>query len=250
MRNNSLLSKLASFWFWERWHPEVALRYLPLVEEIKKLPPNSAVLEVGSGGLGIAPYLKKKVDGLDIDFSPPYHHLLNRIKGSAVNLPFNNNSYDVVLSVDLLEHIKPQFRRKAIAEMLRVSKNKVLLAVPAGSESQKQDEKFDKFYQEKYGQRYRFLQEQVSYGLPDMEEIKLYLKESAPLLNKKIIINIIANENLKLREFLMKGWLSSNLLMNIFFRKILLLAIPLMSHLNHQPVYRIIFIVSIYENRH
>ncbi len=44
-----------------RWHPEVAIRYLPIVKQLKATSLSSgSMLEVGSGWLGIAPYLVKK----------------------------------------------------------------------------------------------------------------------------------------------------------------------------------------------
>src|SRR3989304_1300846 len=79
--------------FYFRQHPEAALRYLPVVSAIKKGNlVNSKILEVGSGSLGITPYLKREIDAVDIDFSGPRTNLLNEIKGQADDLPFRKNS--------------------------------------------------------------------------------------------------------------------------------------------------------------
>ena len=55
---------------WYRWHPELALRYLPMVEKIQKFRPTKArrlafkkadpisILEIGSGGFRDCPVSK------------------------------------------------------------------------------------------------------------------------------------------------------------------------------------------------
>src|SRR3989344_4902750 len=101
--------------FYEFQHPESALRYLPIVALLKeKKMENSKILEVGSGSLVITPYLKKQIDGVDVDFSGPRIPLLTKIKGSSLDLPFRKNTYDVVICVDTLEHIEHPSREIAI----------------------------------------------------------------------------------------------------------------------------------------
>ena len=104
-----------------RWHPEVAIRYLPIVSEIKKFPKDTKILEVGSGGLGIAPYLGRLVVGLDNNFSGPSHPLLKQKKGKGEKIPFKDSSFDIVISVDTLEHVPSEKRSLMIDEMLRVA---------------------------------------------------------------------------------------------------------------------------------
>src|SRR5437868_4730302 len=83
-----------------RWHPKIALRYLPIVAEIQKTGfKNPSVLEIGSGSLGIAPYLKQEITGVDIDFSGPQFPLVKQVKASAVKLPFKDNSFDFVVCI-------------------------------------------------------------------------------------------------------------------------------------------------------
>ena len=54
------------------------MRYLPVIDLIKKYKlKNNNILEIGSGDLGITPYLKKKVVGLDIFFPLSYRELAN-----------------------------------------------------------------------------------------------------------------------------------------------------------------------------
>ena len=87
------LKKISDKYFWGQ-HPEAALRYAPVVNEIRKRRLlDSKILEIGSGSLGITPYLKKKIDGVDINFSGPESGNLRKIEGEAKQLTFPNNSY-------------------------------------------------------------------------------------------------------------------------------------------------------------
>lgn len=245
MIKNELIAKLSGFWFYYRWHPAIALRYLPIVREINNSKVQKTVLEVGSGGLGIAPYLRREITGVDIDFQPPYHPYLNRIKADASKLPFSADSFDVVISSDMLEHLNKKDRENAISEMIRVAKDKVIIGVPCGSEAYKQDQYLDSLYQALKNKRYHFLEEQITLGLPDKKEISDTIFKSAKLHNKSIKLKIKGNENLGLRQYLMKGWMNSNIIANLFYRKLMLLFLPLMKNMNQEPVYRQIFFIDI-----
>ena len=59
-----------------RWHPTLALRYLPMLKYINN---SDTVLEVGSGTLGIGPYLKRNFTGVDIEFSGPKWPKMKRV---------------------------------------------------------------------------------------------------------------------------------------------------------------------------
>lgn len=53
MIKSEIISRLTGFGYFYRWHPEVALRYLPIVDQIQKLERKLNILDIGSGGLGI-----------------------------------------------------------------------------------------------------------------------------------------------------------------------------------------------------
>lgn len=230
---------------WSRWHPEVALRYLPIVTEIQKTADNPRVLDVGSAGLGIAPYLRRSVTGVDIHFEPPFHPLLKRVEGSALDIPFGDQSFDIVISADTLEHMSPKERIKAIKEMIRVAEKKVIIAVPSGEAAFAQDQQLDEEYYRLHQKRYHFLEEQIGYGLPEEKEIRDAIAEAGRSLKKELQMRVMGNESLALRQFLMRGWMSDNLLTNILHRKIFLLLLPLFTRTNAEPTYRKIFIISL-----
>lgn len=217
--------------FFSRWHPEVAIRYLPIVAKIKKNNYQS-VLEVGSGSLGIAPYLGHPVTGLDKSFQPPYFPLLNRVVGSGKKIPFPDKSFDVVIAVDVLEHVAPAARTKIISEMRRVAKRGVIVAVPVGEKATEQDRQLNEAYQKIHGHTFPFLDEQLGFGLPTKEEIKRAIGDN---------VMVEDNEPLALRNFLIHGWMKPDFFSKLFYWKILLLAIPMFIFFDRSPYYRAIF---------
>lgn len=230
----------------DRWHPKIALRYLPIVEEIKKNGIKTpSVLEVGSGSLGIAPYLGLPVTGVDVDFSGPQFPLLKQVKGEAANLPFPDNSFDFAISVDVLEHLPPEKRAKAIAEVLRCAKVEVFMAVPCGKGAMEQDKELNSLYQQIFGQPFPFLKEHLAFGLPEKEWLSDTIKKEAEKLGKKTEIRAEGNINLGLRDFLMRGWMTKNPVVDFIFRKVFLLFIPIFRTMNQEPTYRQIFFIRV-----
>lgn len=244
MINDVFFGKLSGFFIFYRWHPAIALRYLPFVERIKNQNFDT-ILEVGSGGLGIAPYLKRKVTGLDMDFKPPFHKFLKRVKGKACKLPFRNSSFEAVVSLDMLEHLKKEDRGKAISEMLRVAKKEVMIGVPCGKAAEEEDIYLHKLYETKFRKQYGFLKEQTEEKLPEKEGIIKSIESAAIDLTKTIVVKSIGNENIHIHRILMKGWMTRNILVDIFFRKILLFFIPFIRLFDKPPYYRRLFFIEI-----
>lgn len=245
MIKNDFIAKNTGIYIFFRWHPEVALRYLPIADEIKKYDTITDILEVGSGGLGIAPYLNKVVTGIDTSFKPPYHPKLIKIKGSVLKLPFEDQSYDCVISADLIEHLAPQIRSKAINEMMRVAKDLIIISVPCGKLSYIQDLELSNYYKKIFNTKYDFFQQHCKFGLPEKKEILDKIRYASKLYKRKLKIIIKGNENLAIQKFLMHGWITKNPIKNIIFRKFFLLLIPLFRFLDREPYYRQIFIIKI-----
>jgi 2-polyprenyl-3-methyl-5-hydroxy-6-metoxy-1,4-benzoquinol methylase len=220
-----------------RWHPEVAIRYLPIVREIRGIGGirEPSVLEVGSGGLGIAPYLGRKVVGLDIKFTQPVHPLLTTKIGKAEQIPYPDKSFEVVMAVDVLEHLSKEKREKVVKEMKRVAKKEIIIAVPTGKLAQEQDKQLALEYQKRNHKDFPFFTDHQKCGLPEVEEIANMLEAN---------VRIEENEPLALREFLMRGWMNQNFLAKIFYWKFLLLFIWAFKFFDRPPYYRTIFYVK------
>jgi len=241
---NSLLHRFFEKYY-KNQHPESALRYLPIVQILKthKLQ-NSTILEVGSGSLGITPYLKRQVDGVDSDFSGTKTPLLNKIKGSAIDLPFRKNSYDVVISTDTLEHIPANLREKAIDEMLRVGRRLVIIVVPTGLLSQKQDSQLHDRFQKVFKQKDKFLSEHVQNGLPKNDEILVTIDRSLRNMGKNATVSSKPLLNLAVRKLIMYTWISQNKYVYYTYMKGYLLLLPLLRLANFGNCYRRMFVIE------
>jgi len=164
-------------YFFNRWsNVDNYWRYYPVVKYINKSK-YQVVCEVGCGKEGLAGYLNKKIFGVDIDFWGRPSKLVIPIKGSATNLPFRDNTFDVIVSIDLLEHIPREERGRVIGELLRVSKQCVILGCPCGDKSTYYEKKLNHIHKKLYGTEHKWLSEHVQNGLPYIDEIESYLKE-------------------------------------------------------------------------
>lgn len=117
--NNYFLSRLAS-----------------LVDSVN----SSKILDVGCGEGIVANFLTNKpslkpnqIVGIDIEpnrlrIARGINPKVQFFQGSIYNLPFQNNSFDLVLALEVLEHL--EFPEKAIGELNRISKNWVIISVP------------------------------------------------------------------------------------------------------------------------
>ena len=110
------------------------LRYEPIVRRLislKRKNKRLKVLEVGSGSKGVTRFYKHPVIGMDVYFQDIGTKYLKKIKSSADSkFPFDDGKFDVVISVDTLEHIVKEKRKIMLSEMLRVSSKYILLPCP------------------------------------------------------------------------------------------------------------------------
>lgn len=229
--------------FFYRQHPDTALRYLPMVEILKKNKwENLNILEVGSGSYGIAPYLKKMITGVDLLFDEPNLPLLRQVRGSAVKLPFDDNQFDVVLLSDVLEHLPRVQRKKVMAEAVRVGTKAVIVGGPFGEEAARQDRELAQYSKEKLGRMHKFFIDHLKFGLPEIGDIKRYLKNNSKV--KKIQVQGYYL-NLNVRNWIMEFFISENKLSYYFYLKGLMFLIPVIRHLNQKPCYRALILVTL-----
>lgn len=102
---------------------------------LDKYPVGKTVLDIGCAKAWYASYLHKKgfdvtcVDLEDIREDKS----LKFIQASLIDLPFPNKSFDTVLCINVLEHIKDE--PKALSELSRVCKQRLIVSVPNADDS-------------------------------------------------------------------------------------------------------------------
>ena len=121
------------------WEKEEGIYHNPIViDSITKLSNIRSALEVGAGsGKDVEELSKKGINVTYLDSSevaaqkfkdnnPP----IPAIVGGAFNLPFKDNSFDIVYSIGLYHLFSKNERKRLLGEMKRVSKRYILIDVP------------------------------------------------------------------------------------------------------------------------
>jgi ubiquinone/menaquinone biosynthesis C-methylase UbiE len=110
--------------------------YWHQIDEIIKLDPNEA-LEIGIGNGFVSKYLKNKglrVTTLDID-----KRLNPDVLGSVLQLPFPNESFDMIACYEVLEHLPYKDFPKALSEIHRASSSHAVFSVPDSTRAYRLD---------------------------------------------------------------------------------------------------------------
>lgn len=113
-----------------------AIRYTPVVRRLDEMNATD-VLDVGSGWFGLSWYRGGRIVQTDLDLSPvptvrqPIGSA-TYVRSTVEALPFRPGSFDVVVSLDMMEHLPGRLRRPAIQEMTRVARRAVIVGYPVG----------------------------------------------------------------------------------------------------------------------
>lgn len=106
----------------ERW-----MSYWRQIDEILKLKPAN-VLEVGVGNGLAAWYLK--FCGISMVTLDIAGELKPDVVGSVEKMPFDDNSFDVILCAEVLEHLPFEKLSSVLSELKRVTKKFIVLSLP------------------------------------------------------------------------------------------------------------------------
>ncbi len=171
------------------------LRYSTILGELKQIQNHlgrkARILDVGAGGEGIAKFLKYSgdIDKYDIYLADTNEAFLKNVKlGKPVvikgkKLPFKNNEFDILISVDTLEHIPKPDRPEFIEELKRVGNNVLLHFVMNDPENKYMgrdaDCKFNQWYLNYFKKEHCWTAEHLSIGHPSYSEIKTILPDAS-----------------------------------------------------------------------
>ncbi len=149
-------------------------RYKVVAEVLETLSEDSTplrILDVGGGDGVILSFLPNEdvviLDQIEAEELPGF------VKGDATALPFEDESFDYVTSIDVYEHIEPEFRGKYLSELRRVARKGVLLAAPFDSEGVRGAEELaNEVHRVVHGQGNVWLKEHTENSLPDLNEAR------------------------------------------------------------------------------
>jgi hypothetical protein len=103
----------------------------------------------------------------------------NFVQGDALHMPFKDNEYSYSVSCDVLEHIPAPDRKRFLLEMLRVSREGVILCAPFDHDRNAElEQKMNDYYAHLSGEQHRWLREHIDNGLPQESEVEQVLKSA------------------------------------------------------------------------
>lgn len=229
-----------------RMNFDVAMRYLPVVDFLIKHDLSRVrLLEVGSSSEGIAAFLPIRVTGADVDFPRAVRPNLIPVKITGVKLPFEDDSFDFVVCVDTLEHVREEDRGYLTKEMVRVVKQAVLLVVPVGKQAAAQDRKLQALYVRTWGKPQEWLEEHIRLGLPTERGIRKYIVESLKRAGKEASIDFRPINNLFIRYLFMRSDINARNRFTQFLVASFSLLLPAWRFINFGSCYRGLFTVEL-----
>ncbi len=134
----------------------------------KKIKPGEAVLDVGGGVDALGKFIKNKITVTNLKSGD--------ILADGRELPLKDNSFDVVTSIDVIEHMSKKDRKKFIQELLRVARKRVIVSAPLGTKQHIEAEKKLFSLLQQKGIKSDFLEEHLKKGLPAFSELKNYIQ--------------------------------------------------------------------------
>lgn len=228
------------------WNPDIAMRYLPIVRLIDEAGLRRQVTDIGSGRVGIAPYLKERITGVDQGLGADggdVHRLMDPVDASVLDTPFDDRSRPCVISVDMLEHLPPQLRQQAVDELVRITGKLLVIAVPCGPAAEEHDREIMELFRSVRGVDYRFMLEHVENGLPSEADLQGYVDKALATHGRQAKVRLVPNANLRLRMFLMRRWIYKRLADKAAWVALTWLS-PLLARQNQGVTYRQLAVVE------
>jgi len=111
---------------YEKLHGEEQLAKARIVLENLKIKPADLLLDVGCGTASYLSIFQCRKIGIDPSFELLKQAKIPVVQGKAEELPFPDNSFDIVLSLTAIHHTDI---RKALSEIKRVAKRDIVISV-------------------------------------------------------------------------------------------------------------------------
>jgi O-antigen/teichoic acid export membrane protein len=163
------------------WGLDRTRRNLAVAARVREISNESSltVLDVGASDLGVGHYLSQerfRVCNVDLDWKRLATNGTRSwcVAADGCRLPFSDGAFDVVVSVDCLEHVPPEKRGEYLRELKRVARKRLVLHFPALGSQDFQSSPFEARFRAIYWLTFRRdsnIEEHLQNGLPDVRQV-------------------------------------------------------------------------------
>jgi hypothetical protein len=182
--------------FFYKWGWDTRCRGLDTISALNGLiGPQTAILDVGCGEYGIATFLRgPQITGTDILDPEQVRSRIRYVPGSIIDLPFGDGEFEIVLAIDVLEHLPVELREKSVHELVRVASKTVVMTYPSSPGGRGVDEDFAKGLERSDQEMPEWLAEHLASPYPDTDEMIRFVGSAAQGRNAEI--SVIHSERL------------------------------------------------------
>lgn len=156
----------------------MAARAIDLAREDNRV---LSILEVGANAHRLLGKLlpRDRVTYLDREIPASMQGAPDVLAGDATELAMTDGSFDVVVALDVFEHIEPARRAVFLHHITRVARRMTLLAAPFDSPAVRHAEhEATAYWNSLFDEPYRWLAEHADHGLPDLGQTTAMLDET------------------------------------------------------------------------
>lgn len=162
------------------WQPDKWER-LTTCLQLANPRPGESVADVGGRGDELARLLPGRTV-VSVNVEQPCDVLV-----SPGPLPFADDAFDVVTSTDVLEHLPAGYRAQHLAELVRVTRRRVVVCFPCGGGAKDASERrLGRLLREQFGVRFDFLDEHLQYGLPRVDDTVAAVRLADPSVTVRV----------------------------------------------------------------
>lgn len=172
-----------------------------VINRIRKGKETFSILEVGANEhKNLELFLPEDdIKYLDINLSEERQKDPKYILGDATRMEFEDGAFDIIVALDVFEHIPKERREDFLGELDRVSKRAFVMGAPFDAPGVSAAEKrLNELFASLYGENHLWLVEHIENGLPDLQRTRAFLGE------KQILYKEFGHGSLDIWERIMK----------------------------------------------
>ena len=157
---------------------------------------DTTILDAGCGNHGLAAFMPTaNITGVDILPASEVDPSLKYIHASILDLPFDDGSFDIAVSVDVLEHLPVDLRESAVQQMVRVARKAIVITFPGGDYARKIDDAFADELQHRNMPLPEWLEEHLRDSYPESHDIASAIEAESSRLGRTVRIKTLHSEH-------------------------------------------------------